>query len=205
MARFNEILAGRYNRFLQRLLSMKGGPPCPQLATEIQPQMDVEALPVELRFLLGWHLYQSSVTQGASPTNASGVQMRNPLTSGVVAVLTSIQISIGTSGQVDISQSFGGVTADLTNVFTGQRVDSRAKTNSTLVPSSFAPVADLGGIVFTANLVNTNPPYEFLKKEYDAIPMFPGHTIRVVLQIVNSPLNVHFKWRERPIEEGEVS
>ena len=127
MARFNEILVGRFNRFLQRLLSMKGGPPAPQLASEIQPQMDVEALPVELRFLLGWHLYQSTISQGASVGNLSGVQLRNPLTSGAVCVVTAIHISVAATEVVDISQTFSGVTGDLTNVFTGQRVDARAK------------------------------------------------------------------------------
>jgi hypothetical protein len=205
MALHNEILAGRYNRFLQRLLSMKGGPPAPQLASEIQPQMDVEALPVELRFLLGWHLYQSTVSQLASAANASGVQIRNPLLSGAVAVITSLQIQVGASELVDISQTFGGVTADLTNVFNGQRVDSRAKPNSTLSPSSFAPVADLAGLIFVSVVGGPANPYEFLNKEYDAIPMFPGHTIRIVGQTVNTDLRVHFKWRERPIEEGEVS
>ncbi len=205
MARFNEILVGRYNRFLQRLLSMKGGPPAPQLASEIQPQMDVEALPVELRFLLGWHLYQSTVSQLASAVNASGVQLRNPLASGAVGVITSLQIQVGAGEVLRISQTFGGVTADLTNVFTGQRVDSRAKANSTLVPSSFAPVADLGGVIFESVIPINNNPYEFINKEYDAIPMFPGHTIRVVGVAPNTDLRVHFKWRERPIEEGEVS
>jgi hypothetical protein len=204
MARFNEILVGRYNRFLQRLLSMKGAPPAPQLASEIQPQMDLEAVPVELRFLLGWHLYHQTVQQLASPANTSGVQIRNPLTSGAVAVITSLQISVGAGETVDISQTFGGVTADLTNVFGGQRADSRAKLNPVLIPSSFAPVADLAGLVFAATIVISNP-YEFLNKEYDAIPMFPGHTLRIVGQAVNTDLRVHFKWRERPIEEGEVS
>jgi hypothetical protein len=204
MARYNEILVGRYNRFLQRLLSMKGGPPSPQLASEIQPQMDLEAVPVELRFLLGWHLYHQTVQQLASPANTSGVQIRNPLTSGAVAVITSLQISVSAGETVDISQTFGGVTADLTNVFGGQRADSRAKLNPVLIPSSFAPVADLAGLVFAATIVISNP-YEFLNKEYDAIPMFPGHTLRIVGQAVNTDLRVHFKWRERPIEEGEVS
>ncbi len=205
MARFNEILVGRYNRFLQRLLSMKGGPPAPQLASEIQPQIDVESVPAELRFLLGWHLYQTTVSQGASVGNASAVQVRNPLNSGMVAVITSLQISMSQAEQVKISQTFGGVTVDLTNVFNGARVDSRAKTNSSLVLSSFAPVADLPGIFFQANLPSPALPYEFLNKEYDAIPMFPGHTLRVVGQTLATSLDVHFKWRERAIEEGEVS
>jgi len=204
MALFNEILVGRYNRFLQRLLSMKGHPPAPQLASEIQPNFDVESVPAEIRFLLGWHLYQSTVSNGASVGNASGVQVRNPLTSGAVVVLTSLQISVGATEQVDISQTFGGFTADLTNVFTGQRVDSRAKQNSTLVPSSSAPVTDLGGVIFTGTIPTGVVPYEFLPKEYDAIPMLPGHTLRVVGLTVNTALNVHFKWRERPIEEGET-
>jgi len=203
MARFNEILVGRYNRFLQRLLSMKGGPPAPQLASEIQPQMDVEALPVELRFLLGWHLYQVTISQGAVVGNTSGVQLRNPLTSGMVAVLTSVQISPGATENIDISQTFGGVTADLTNVFNGQRVDSRAKPNSSLSLSSFQAV-DLAGLIFIGQIPSPALPYEFLNKEYDAIPMFPGHTIRIVGSVINTALNVHFKWRERAIEEGEV-
>ncbi len=205
MARFNEILVGRFNRFLQRLLSMKGGPPAPQLASEIQPQMDVEALPVELRFLLGWHLYQSTISQGASVGNLSGVQLRNPLTSGAVCVVTAIHISVAATEVVDISQTFSGVTGDLTNVFTGQRVDARAKSNSTLSLSAFAPVGDLAGTIFTASIPGLSIPYEFLNKEYDAIPMFPGHALRLVGQLANTALAIHFKWRERPIEEGEVS
>jgi len=205
VARFNEILVGRYNRMLQRLLSMKGGPPAPQLASEIQPQMDVEALPVELRFLLGWHLYQTTVQQLASAANASGVQVRNPLTSGAVAVITSLQIQVGSGEIIDITESFGGITPDLTNVFTGTRVDSRAKLNSILVPSSFAPAADLGLPIFAAVIPISQNPYEFINKEYDAIPMFPGHALRVVGSGLNVDLRVHFKWRERAIEEGEVS
>src|SRR6267378_8318669 len=204
MARFNEILVGRYNRFLQRLLSIKGGPPAPQLASEIQPQMDVEALPVELRFLLGWHLYQSTIQQLASPANASGVQVRNPLTSGAVAVITSLSLAVSAGEIVTISETFGGVTGDLTNVFNGGKVDARAKNNSMLVPSSFAPVADLAGIIFQAIIAQGNP-YEFLNKEYDAIPLFPGHTLRITGALLNTDLSVHFKWRERPIEEGELT
>ena len=204
MARYNEILVGRYNRFLQRLLSIKGGPPSPQLASEIQPQMDVEALPVELRFLLGWHLYQSTIQQLASPANASGVQVRNPLSSGAVAVITSLSLAVSAGEVVTISETFGGVTADLTNVFNGGKVDARAKNNSMLVPSSFAPVADLAGIIFQAIIAQGNP-YEFLNKEYDAIPLFPGHTLRITGALLNTDLRVHFKWRERSIEEGEVS
>src|SRR5260370_2123300 len=105
MARFNEILVGRYNRFLQRLLSMKGGPPAPQLASEIQPQMDVEALPVELRFLLGWHLYQNTVSQGASVGNAAGVQIRNPLPTPPPPLITSLPISPPPPEQLNTPQT----------------------------------------------------------------------------------------------------
>src|SRR5574337_1235867 len=59
MARFNEILTGRYSRALQRLFSMKGSAVSPILGTEFTPvvplvRSDVVILSDALRWLLGY-------------------------------------------------------------------------------------------------------------------------------------------------------
>src|SRR5258708_34332947 len=89
MARFNEILVGRFNRFLQKWLSMKGGPPSPQLATEIQPNFNFFS-GAENRALENWFLYGTFSSQAAVALQNSFFQLRNPSKSGAPAVIEAI-------------------------------------------------------------------------------------------------------------------
>src|SRR5262249_2182024 len=91
MAVFNEINVGRFNRYLQKLLQIKGGPPVPSLAGEISPALsiDVEA---DTWYLQSWEQFAqySSVAAGGIGTNAAAV-LRNPVASGIIAILDSIE------------------------------------------------------------------------------------------------------------------
>src|SRR5258708_13178542 len=97
MARFNEILVGRFNRFLQKWLSMKGGPPSPQLATEIQPNFNFFS-GAENRALESWFLYGTFSSQAAVALQNSFFQLRNPSKSGVLAAIEAIAVIPGLAG-----------------------------------------------------------------------------------------------------------
>src|SRR2546429_2309050 len=91
MAIYNEILSGRHNRFLQKLFSMKGRVPSPQLSSEIQVSLPIFN-GIESRYLEAWNTYGMAVSLGASAANMSGWRLRNPSTSNVVAVIEQIQV-----------------------------------------------------------------------------------------------------------------
>src|SRR5215469_96 len=122
MARFNEILVGRYNRHFQKLLSMKGEPPAPQLASEIVPGLSLFS-GVEERYLQGWNrnAVPDFVTGGAA--QQAGIRLRNPKTSGVVAVLEQAYFYCVTN-TVEVSVQQATTDVDLTTVVatTGNRM-----------------------------------------------------------------------------------
>src|SRR5437660_10167921 len=78
MARFNEIQVGRYNRFIQKLLQIKGPPSMAQVATEMQPVFQFFN-GAENRYLEGWLRYgqAASVPAGGAGT-FSMVPLRTP-------------------------------------------------------------------------------------------------------------------------------
>src|SRR5258708_20335578 len=92
MARYNEILTGRFNRLLQKLLQMKGGPPAPQLASEISPQLSIPDLGVESRFHLGWNSWGFAINTGGAVGTASPAQFGNPPNSNVIRAIPNITI-----------------------------------------------------------------------------------------------------------------
>src|SRR5882672_9836321 len=135
MAKFNEILVGRFNKLLIKMFSMKGQAPAPQLASEITPSFTF-LMGVETRYLEGWNRFSGSLSAGPVAAQTDGFQLRNPVNSGVVAVIEQITISISIAGQCTISQQGSGVAGDLINTFTGFRVDPRGNPTSSCIISS---------------------------------------------------------------------
>src|SRR5689334_14381216 len=92
MARFNEILVGRYNRFAQKLLQIKGDAPVPQLAGDIQLSMPLYS-GAENRYLESWDRYGVGVLVAAQVGINSGARLRNPLGANLVIVVERIVVS----------------------------------------------------------------------------------------------------------------
>src|SRR5260370_25133401 len=92
MALHNEILVGRFNRFAQHLFGLKGGPPAPQLSSEIQISHPIFH-GKENRFLESWTTWGSSTSAPATIGPNDGVQLRTPLTSYVLQKLDAITVS----------------------------------------------------------------------------------------------------------------
>src|SRR6266851_4747570 len=74
MARFNEILVGRYNRSLQKLLSMKGQAVMPQLASELQPTFSFFS-GAENRYLESWERFGNRQPPAALATLLCAVSL----------------------------------------------------------------------------------------------------------------------------------
>jgi hypothetical protein len=208
MARFNEILTGRYNRYLQKLLQIKGGPPSAQLASEITPNFDVEHTPVETRILMGFERFWCAANAGPSPGVISAFQIQNPAGSNILAVLESLIVSVSVASEIDMSISFSNP-ATLTNSFASTRQDSRGIALSTgtgtpILVSSFGgaigqlPVG-IGGVQLAALT-----PFQWIQDTDQQIMLAPSTAIRIQTLVVNDLFIVQGIFRQRALEESEL-
>jgi len=209
MARFNEILAGRYNRYLQKLFQLKGGPPAAQLASEVMPVFQFFT-GVENRVLEGWHRYGllMSITAGAA-TN-SLVRLRNPITANVIAVMEKLTVSNNTAGNVIYAVRSGNLSAAdaaVINVMANTgRWDSRGQLASVLIISSnsasVATPASPGSTKVQGNaLVGT--AYDFINTLDQEMLILPGDAVDVLMGTPAVSLDVSWTWRERALEDSE--
>jgi hypothetical protein len=209
MARFNEILVGRYNRFLQKLLVLKGGPPSPQLSSEIGAGF-VLFSGVENRYLEQWDRFGFQIGIGANAGFTSGVQMSNSLGSNVIMVLERLDITPVTTVQASsmINVTAGTFSGNLAAI-TGSpncRMDRRGRSSCTAIFSSEntnAAIATLGNQYGTYEIGGTLPTVQMILTENQEITILPNDAIRIFSQVQNSGLNVNWGWRERLLEESE--
>jgi len=200
MARFNEILAGRYNRFLQKLFQLKGGPPAAQLASEVMPVFPFFA-GVENRFLETWDRFMAGTSVAPSAGNLSGARLRNPATSNSLAVVEKMVVLQGTTSQMSVGQQ--AVATDLASVMPSTRLDARGRQNTGLVVSFQNTTAAIP----TGNGLVLNPPanteYDVITFEDQEMTLLPGDAITVTT-VANVLLVIGLMWRERALEESEL-
>src|SRR5713101_6850733 len=99
MGIFNEILAGRYNRALQKQFAIKGSPPVRQLGGEVTPQVSL-FYGRENRFTETWNVFGQLHNVPALAANLSQSRLRNPFGSNVIAVVEKITFSSGLANQI---------------------------------------------------------------------------------------------------------
>ena len=204
MARLNEILVGRFNRGLQKVFGIKGGPPVATLAPEIMPTHWVFG-GNEQMYLIGWQMFGMQQSQAAVAANFSQVQVRNPPGSNVLAVFTRITVA---NNQAAADQPFLQLfksSVDLATPFAqtlGQgRLDARGQQNSTLAFSKTAAALIVGAIYQGCYPINGT--FDFVIDERSEIPLLPGDALLVCSNTANQVLLSSWYWRERFLEDSE--
>lgn len=210
MARYNEILVGRFNRYLQKLLQMKGGPPAPQLASDIQASLSFSTTGADTRYLESWNRYAIAIQQAAVALNLSGIRLRNPLGSHVIAVFEKLSYpnQTATNNTVTASQGNTAAAADLGTIVAPGRstLDPRGQLNPTLILSKQASAPTVPAVgtdnrfVCSATAGSTVENVFFDSQE---ITLLPGESFQVALTVINVTLDFVFYWRERFLEESE--
>jgi hypothetical protein len=203
MARYNEILVGRFNRFLQKLLGLKGGPPAPQLASDIGPTFEVEQVAVENRYLLTVDSFATTVTQAGVAAVISTIKLRNPVGSNVMAVFEKILVSSSVTETPALAmgtdQTDGGQVVALVG---SNNLDSRSARTSSLIFSRSAAASPPSQQAIE-QIQFTGQPYDFVGYQNQEITLNPGRSIQVQQSSANTNLVVTWKWRERLLEESE--
>lgn len=204
MARFNEILVGRYNKALTKLFSIKGSSPAPQCSSEIAAIIELEQPPVENRFLLSWDRFGTAVTQAAVAGQLSTVKLRNPVGSNVIAIFEKICFSTGAIDTVDVqmgtTQTDGAI---IVPVIANNNFDSRSGRPSSLIFSASGAAAPVSQQTVWRATVLASTNVEVINGKNQEITLNPGKTIQVVMSTANLSINVSWFWRERLLEESE--
>jgi hypothetical protein len=202
VAVYNEILAGRFNRFVQKLLSIKG----PTSLVAVSPDMRF-VIPmrtgVENDYLQDWTLMGFYTAQNAGVGNATSFRLRNPTGSNIIAVV-SLAYGYNTTASDTFSMDQGATTADLANVIpiSGFGWDGRGKQGSAL---SFSWGVKAGlTTLFTYQNPTVQPfPYAFNMLFGLQFPLTPGKAIQINNAAANVTTSAAFWWAERPLEDSE--
>ncbi len=200
MAKFNEILVGRLNRGLQKLLSMKGGPPAPQLSSEIQTTLGLE-LGVEFRYLEGWNRYGVAANVAAVIAQNTAFRVRNPTGSNVIGVVEYIGVT-NPGGADTYVLTLGTQSADLGTIQSAIRLDARQGTTAGVL------VASAGNNVAIAQQFDRfslaqNVLFQHIVNRNQQIAILPGDAFQVMDTSTNQALNFGCRWRERFLEDSE--
>ena len=207
MALLNEILVGRYNRLVQKLLSMKGHASLVQLRGE----MGVE-IPLfhgaENRYLESWDIFQRAaqiVAPGAG--NFGTFQLRNPPNSNVIAVVTAAVYSSAladTPGFIFFRPGTAGSTVDQPTLRVAVGIDGRGRAASTCIVSDntgAAATATAGGTQAGFTNLPVNAAYNFV--QFQEFPLSPGEMFQIVAGTANIVSTYTYGWRERFLEDSE--
>ncbi len=209
MAKYNEILAGRYNRFIQKLFSMKGPAPAPQLSSDISMQMSFFN-GVENRYLEAWNRYAVSFFVLPALGIFSSMRLRNPAGSNVIAVMEKATVIFSAADAVGLSGQHS-LLADLVVFAYGQpNWDPRGGGTTgvvlpTLVPSTSDATHPGGnlGLRLTGGGPSANSTYDFITNQNQELPMLPGDALEMNVATSNTAARFSWAWRERFLEDSE--
>ncbi|SRR6266481_352371 len=211
MAKFNEILAGRYNRFLQKLFQLKGGPPSAQLASEVMPVFPFFS-GVEHRYLEGWNEYMQWFQVAPVAAQSGAVRMRNPQASGLLVVVEKITYIVIDATADTPAVQHGPINTDLATLVINikNRRDARIDPQAAAVILSQAAAA--GSALASGNKLmigvgpRTNGAFsgDFIQTQNQEITIFPGDALQVIGALVNTTFTCAIMWRERALEDSEL-
>jgi hypothetical protein len=203
VARYNEILIGRWNRYLQKLCGIKGSPPAPQLASEISATFEIEQPAVESRFLLGWNRFGFGLQITGAAGNPTMVRVRNPTGSGVIAVLESLITYANPNDRLQLT--YTAIGTDVTTSQTVIPLDGRSGTSSSSVRvSSSNSTASAGLAVYHDLTMVSAVPLQLITTGSQEIPITPGFAWGAQTLSASVVIGVNIIWRERALEEGEL-
>ncbi len=214
MAKFNEILVGRFNRALQKYLAMKGGPPAAQLATELTPNFQFNAMGVDFRNLEGWNRFSNSPPAiVATAGNLCEFRLSNDFGSNVIGVVEKLWIWTSLADEINVALENDAA------LVSGHVPTLSTNPNITLDGRVLgAGGGSIGGGVLIAGsstLTNTSSrviarlqlpatsAIEFIVHEDHQLPILPKSFLQVQTSVAANTIRVVVFWRERFFEDSE--
>jgi hypothetical protein len=204
MARYNEILVGRFNKALTKLFSIKGTAPAPQCSSEIAATIELEQVAKENRFLLSVDSYAVFLQQAGVAATLSTIKFRNPVGSNVVAIFEKISAFSGQADSVTLQQGTNQTDgATLTSLSTTNNMDPRSGRVSSLILSASGAAAPPSMVGYAIAPSSATQFADFIADQNQEILLLPGRSMQIVEGSANISLNTTWFWRERLLEESE--
>lgn len=200
-----DIWLGRFSRFVEKLFNAKGGPVLVDIAPSLQMVVSIDS-GVENRYLQGWNIYHGSSGVAAVAAQFSRFLLRNPPGSNVLAVVEWINTN---SNSIDMAVTTGQ--PNLANVQAAgtllRRLDARSGfIDSTLVVSTDNSATQFPGTAAVIIKPNSGTgPYMPILSVNQEIPILPGDALWFASDVVNVPIQVNIRWRERALESSEFN
>jgi hypothetical protein len=200
MARYNEILVGRYGRFAQRLFGTKGGVPVAQLSSDVQIAISLFS-GAEHRNLESWQKFAVGALIGAQGVgNANSVRLINPAASNIIVVVERFMVYEAANDTLTFDYSRSPAAA-LANPNSAQGLDNRGPANGVATVSNGVGVA-IGGLMASLSLV-ANTMAELITTDIQEFVLAPGSAVQVRTAALNAALGFTLMWRERFLDEAE--
>lgn len=208
MARYNEVLVGRFAQSVQKLFGIKGEVPVASLAGEIVISHSFQT-GRENRFLENWRPFGGRNSIGPVAAQNSVVRFANPLGSNIIVVVESLIVAVTIATEIFFDQTpVAGVTTDLSAVVTPCCLDARFALPGTGQGGSALHISAANNVTAPGMVtwMDTNIPLnnvEFINHDEQQIPLLPGVMFQVRPVTNNLGLIVAARWRERFLEEQE--
>lgn len=202
MALFNEILVGRYNGILHKLLGMKEGAPAPQLSPDVTPTLVLENDRPEYGYLAGDKILAAHEGIAGDATHYPVIQFKNPADSGILAVLESVLCSLSATGLIELRfvSTAGGNETGNQHASRDRRYTGRGS----CVMTNQAPLAIPANILVSQQLILAQTIYQLLPLPIVLPPDVSGNSVITISGPLNTTLRVSCMWRERALEPSEL-
>lgn len=198
-----KIERGQFSTFLRRYLGMSGESfVSDELAPEVSPILVLESERAEWEFLKNAKLLAFQNNFSPAAASAASWRIRNPVTSGIVAVFEDIVLSanVDTFVQIGISPTdqpnfanLGAVAARDTRI--------RLETGSALV-TSFESAGGITGNIITGNFISAFNPWRYKGR---TIVLTPGGIVGISTAALTGTAAITAWWLEKPLPDLERS
>lgn len=200
----SKIEVGQFSSLLRRYLGMTGvSDVVDELAPEVSATFPLEVERPEWEYLKGAKLMGFGGTQPLNAALQSGFRLRNPPTTGVVAVFSTFIVSVSAPTRVFIGYDTVAI-ADLATVLQSTPRDSRfplsANPDSAIIPSSAN--VNPGGFNFIDISMN-----DVQQRPYTVNVPFvltPGNTLTCWTNSINVTLSLTAIWLEKKLPDLET-
>lgn len=206
MAVYNEIQVGRYVRFLQKFLSIKGRQPAPlQFSGELGAFWTLFH-GAENRYLESWNRFGLSITAAAGGVgNTSAIQFRTPQRLDLIAVLEKLTVTAAGAADTPFALLQKAPVTDLTTVASviNSNWDTRGLPQPSSIISSTTAVGAVSGRQVWQGAFPVAQTTDMITTDIQEIALLGGDAIQIRSNAANQALIVTFFWRERSLEESE--
>lgn len=204
--KFNENQSARFNRFVQKLLGIKGGAPMPTVASDLQFIHAVNS-GQETRYLESWDLFGLYKTITAAAANNQFFELRNPVGSNVIGVLVRATFTNQTAADQPALTFVRNATADQSVIDTPASFDHRGRLSGSLILSDNNGAASIaiGGTqsFIDAPALGANVRTEFIPSKDFEVPILPGDAVYMTNAVNATACRMSIWWRERFLEPDE--